>query len=72
MALQSSGQISFFDVVLEHRPDNTNVGSGLKPFRLTDYNSYSTSVSSPLTLKSSASVRVDKFTLSYCLNLMRL
>ena len=51
MALQSSGQISLFDVVLEHRPNNTTVGSGLKPFSLTDYNSYSTSVSSPLTLK---------------------
>ena len=50
MALQSSGQISLFDVVLEHRPNNTTVGSGLKPFSLTDYNSYSTSVSSPLTL----------------------
>lgn len=51
MALQSSGQISLFDVVLEHRPNNTTVGSGLKPFRLANYNSYSTSVYSPLRLK---------------------
>lgn len=51
MALQSSGQISFADVILEHRPNNTTIGSGLKPFKLTDYNAYSTSSSLPLTLK---------------------
>lgn len=70
MALQSSGQISFFDVVLEHRPNNTTVGSGLKPFRLAaNYNSYSTSVSSPLTLKefygTSSSYNTSRYDNSY-------
>lgn len=48
MALQSSGQITFADIILEHRPNNTTVGSGLKPFKLNDYNDYSTSESLPL------------------------
>lgn len=72
MALQSSGEISFADVILEHRPNNTTVGSGLKPFKLADYNAYSTSVSLPLTIKefygTQSSYNTSRYDVTYTSN----
>ena len=69
MGLQSSGEITFADIILEHRPNNTTVGSGLKPFKLNDYNAYSTSTSLPLTFSefysTSSSYNTTRYDVAY-------
>jgi hypothetical protein len=45
--LQSSGQISIADIVLELRPDDTTAGSGIKPFSFSALAPYSTNSATP-------------------------